>query len=825
MKTTCTALLAIATLLGATATAYANKRIPITKETQHLCHLATTFTGRWESGKFLGWRRAVALAKVRGFSALECVRHLAEGSHYTSPSRRATYARLLREQGPARGNLISALNDAELCRNALSPNRTEWDYDSHYKQGAEARRRGLSVYSCNSLILKADQSTPSARVRIPISGETQRRCLLATTWNEGRWETGRVDEARQLRNEGFTELECARHLAEGSRYSSPSRRATYARLLREQDPAAVARAAAQQARERAEAAARRARELEAAARRARADRKAAAEAAARQAKIEAARLRKLAAEAREADARAQSAEKKFAAEAREANARARAAEAEATAKLEAARKTAGREREAELARMEEQRKSAAAERRMAEAKAERETMRLEEERRSRLSRLTVGLQPEDSYYEVAKSSARLRQEPDRGSKTLQTLRINEQVHVVGILPNGWAQVAEEGEPVGWIYRASLRETGRGVSDYRRSSGSVSGPRSAPSSALFAQNYPFPKGKVNRDAVAVLIGNRDYPHRDVPPVAFAHNDLEVMRQFVIKTLGYREGNVFVEKNASKAVFEKYFGNRFNHRGRVYDTIRNASDVFIYVSGHGVPGDDEDGYILPVDGDPGQVSLTGYNVRTLVENMNKVPARRVTIALDTCFSGISQGGSLIKATSGIYIRPKFEALGRVTLLTAASGKQTASWDTGAQLGLFTRYFIEGMLGGADGDGGNGNGSIELFELKDFLATKVGYQARRRYSRDQIPEVLGPLDRVMLTSLAVPGSGVFSFGDPNLERSLPRDRRPDQRPDQRPDRGEDRAVSRPSTATQGDDTGDWLKRFLTAPSYQDEEPDYHD
>ena len=377
------------------------------------------------------------------------------------------------------------------------------------------------------------------------------------------------------------------------------------------------------------------------------------------------------------------------------------------------------------------------------------------------------------------------------------------------MPSGWAQVADEGEPVGWIYRASLRETARGAAGYQR----PSSPVSSQGSALFAQNYPFPKGKVNPEAVAVLIGNRDYSSRDIPPVDFAHNDLEVMRQFVTKTLGYRPGNVFVEKNASKAVFEKYFGNRYDHRGRISDTITGSgSDVFVYVSGHGVPGEDKNGYLLPVDGDPDQVRLTGYNVRTLVENMNRLSARQVTIALDTCFSGISQRGSLIKGASGIYIRPKFEALGRVTLLTAASGKQTASWDTGAQLGLFTRYFVEGMLGRADTDSGNGNGSIELFELKDFLASKVGYQARRRYSRTQIPEVMGRLDRVMSASLD-PG---FSFGDPDIDRPLSRN----QRPANRSFRADDRSAPATQTPPPVSQEEPSLLNFLLQKSNQNEE-----
>jgi hypothetical protein len=511
----------------------------------------------------------------------------------------------------------------------------------------------------------------------------------------------------------------------------------------------------------------------------------AAEAAARQAKIEAARLRKLSAEAREADARA------------------RAAEADTTARLEAARETATRQREIELARIDAQRATAVAARRMAEAKALEAAISLNAAERAREKELSVGQRPLNEYMLVAGVNAKLRKLPERAGEILETLPNGTQVHVVGILPNGWAQVADEGEPVGWIYRASLRETKRSVADYRPSVARPSGT----TSALFKKNYPFPEGKVNRDAVAVLIGNRNYPHPDVPMVAFAHNDLEVMRQFVIKTLGYREGNVYVEKDASKAVFQSYFGDKTNHRGRVFDNvIEGVSDVFVYVSGHGVPGDDKNGYLLPVDGVPGQVGLTAYNVRTLVENMNKVPARSVTIALDTCFSGISQGGSLIKAASAIFVRPKFKALGRVTLLTAATGAQTASWDTGAQLGLFTRYFIEGMLGGADGVGGKGNGAIELYELKRFLGDKVRYQARRRYSRDQVPEVLGSLDRVMTTSLS-PG---FSFGDPNIELPIPVDRLRDRRASRPTPARELPSPDEPESNSESDILGTLFKSF---------------
>ena len=140
------------------------------------------------------------------------------------------------------------------------------------------------------------------------------------------------------------------------------------------------------------------------------------------------------------------------------------------------------------------------------------------------------------------------------------------------------------------------------------------------------------------------------------------------------------------------------------------------------------------------------------------------------------------------------------------------------TGAQLGLFTRYFVEGMLGRADTDSGNGNGSIELFELKDFLASKVGYQARRRYSRTQIPEVMGRLDRVMSASLD-PG---FSFGDPDLEPPLSRN----QRPANRSFRADERSAPATQTPTPASQEEPSLLNLLLRKSDQkEEENEYND
>ena len=55
----------------------------------------------------------------------------------------------------------------------------------------------------------------------------------------------------------------------------------------------------------------------------------------------------------------------------------------------------------------------------------------------------------------------------------------------------------------------------------------------------------------------------------------------------------------------------------------------------------------------------------------------------------------------------------------------------------------------------------------ELQSYLLSEVAYQARRRYNRDQTPEILGSPDFVLakVTDNSFPG-----FGDPDAEGSLP-------------------------------------------------------
>jgi hypothetical protein len=250
-------------------------------------------------------------------------------------------------------------------------------------------------------------------------------------------------------------------------------------------------------------------------------------------------------------------------------------------------------------------------------------------------------------------------------------------------------------------------------------------------------------KQHKHAVAVIIGNRDYAGR-TPDVAYAGNDAKAMRDFVINNLGYRPGNVIDLRDASLSELNATFGTANSHKGRLYDYVRaGKSDVIVFYSGHGVPGQsDRKRYLLPVDANPNQAELNGYPLDTLLGNLAKVPARSMAVYLDACFSGESEKGPLVRATSGLTVQPRLpQSSTGMVVVTAAQNDQFASWDEDAKHGLFTKHLLEALRGKADGkEFGNGDGKVTLAELKAYLNEEMTYQARRRWSRDQKASVKG-------------------------------------------------------------------------------------
>ena len=243
-------------------------------------------------------------------------------------------------------------------------------------------------------------------------------------------------------------------------------------------------------------------------------------------------------------------------------------------------------------------------------------------------------------------------------------------------------------------------------------------------------------EVNKNAVAVVIGNRDYLDKDIPPVNFATNDAQLVKNYLINTLGYREGNIIFEVNASKGVFESIFGTADTHKAKLFEYLTpDQSDVFVYYSGHGAPSlETKKGYILPIDGNPNNVSIGGYSLELLYNNLAKLPAKSVTVVTDACFSG----APLFKKASpvGIIVNNPLAAGESTTLINSSAGTELSSWYPEKQHGMFTYYFLLGLTGEADT---NHDNKVTMAEVNAYVSENVPYMTRTLHDgRKQTPSV---------------------------------------------------------------------------------------
>lgn len=256
----------------------------------------------------------------------------------------------------------------------------------------------------------------------------------------------------------------------------------------------------------------------------------------------------------------------------------------------------------------------------------------------------------------------------------------------------------------------------------------------------------PKTGISRpDAIAVIVGNRNYRNKLIPPVAYALQDAATMKSYLVESLGFDKNNVLLLEDAVNLDLVKYFGNRDDHRGILYNRTRaNVSDIFIYYSGHGAPDTNtKRAYLIPVDADPSIIKLTGYSLDTLYENLAKLSNEKnpksVMLVMDACFSGAYHNGMLLDNASPIYIETASPLLTmkNAVVFSSSKGNQISSWYPEKNHGLFTYFFLKALKEGLSSGNKLTAGDLEL-GLSD--AEGVNAHAWRLFNREQEPQVIG-------------------------------------------------------------------------------------
>ena len=241
--------------------------------------------------------------------------------------------------------------------------------------------------------------------------------------------------------------------------------------------------------------------------------------------------------------------------------------------------------------------------------------------------------------------------------------------------------------------------------------------------------PSVKAKPNKNSYAIVIGIENYRQK-LPKADYAVADAKTMTEYLTKVMGYPEENVvtLTNEHATNVDFIKYFEKWLPNN------VEKDGSVFIYYSGHGAPNTKTgDAYLVPYDGDPSFIEQTGYPLKKLYESLNKLQAKEIIVALDSCFSGAGGKSVIAKGARPLVmnLEQDIKLSKNMIVMTASLGDQISSTYEEKGHGLSTYFMLKGIK----------DGITEIGELFDYLKPHVGRTARKVYNNEQTPQLISP------------------------------------------------------------------------------------
>jgi uncharacterized caspase-like protein len=298
-----------------------------------------------------------------------------------------------------------------------------------------------------------------------------------------------------------------------------------------------------------------------------------------------------------------------------------------------------------------------------------------------------------------------------------------------------AQKAARAYDRAFVETAAWLDSSPTLAALAKSKGSSTAPAAVPAVALPAavpaapalprtELDDLPRPAAPRRAHAVVIGVERY-RENLPKADFAARDARLAAEYFKRALGVPAENLalLVDERAANADFQKHFERWLPNR------VKEGDEVFVYFSGHGAPNPATgDAYLVPYDGDPTYLEQTGYPLKRMYDQLSKLPAKRVLVAMDSCFSGA--GGRSVMAKGArplVAVAPAAALPAKLTVIAAAAGDQISNSYQEKGHGLFTYYLLKGLKEkGGDFKAAYG-----------YLKPEVARVARESYNADQDPQ----------------------------------------------------------------------------------------
>ncbi len=230
-------------------------------------------------------------------------------------------------------------------------------------------------------------------------------------------------------------------------------------------------------------------------------------------------------------------------------------------------------------------------------------------------------------------------------------------------------------------------------------------------------------------LAVIIGIEGY--QSLPKSDYSYDDAVLFKAYA-RALGFKERNIelLTEERATLSGIVKSVDIWLANKAKP------TSRILVYYSGHGAPDPATgEAYLVPYDGDPNYLAVTGYSLKRLYETLGKLPAAEVIIVLDACFSGTGGRSVLAKGARPLVLATNRIAVPKnLVVLSATQGSQISTSSPAKGHGVFTYYFLKALK----------DGKKNIAEIFQSIKPQVEDEAKE-LNVQQSPSVTPDVERI--------------------------------------------------------------------------------
>lgn len=242
---------------------------------------------------------------------------------------------------------------------------------------------------------------------------------------------------------------------------------------------------------------------------------------------------------------------------------------------------------------------------------------------------------------------------------------------------------------------------------------------------------------------LFIGVDRYASDEINWLSCARRDAAALHALSLDTLG-GEAVLLGDDSATKQAIEEALESLV--------TCSPDDDVVIAFSGHG----SETHELVCFDTRRDDLAATSISLESLAGWFERIPAKRLVLLLDCCFSG-GMGAKVLHVSATprdlASIDARLNAIaGEGRLIVTASGPREPAYENASMgHGFFTYYLLQALQGAEEV---REAGRVSLYRLLDFVTRNV-IDAAGRIGRPQNPTVKGNITQELVWPIFQPGA----------------------------------------------------------------------